>query len=97
MQLIAKDNELKVIECNLRVSRSFPFVSKTLGFDSTGNVLTTVADFLPAGGDSAMFQYSTTTTDADPGSEVPVGRPILSDFPSEPVPEEPTITGIISS
>ena len=42
--------------------------SKTLGFDSTGNVLTTVADFLPAGGDSAMFQYSTTTTDADPGT-----------------------------
>ncbi|XP_060824118.1 CAD protein [Bombus pascuorum] len=30
MQLIAKDNELKVIECNVRVSRSFPFVSKTL-------------------------------------------------------------------
>ena len=42
--------------------------SKALGFDSTGNVLTTVADFLPAGGDSAMFQYSTTTTDADPGA-----------------------------
>ncbi|CAM1313628.1 CAD (predicted) [Pycnogonum litorale] len=33
MQLIAKDNQLKVIECNLRVSRSFPFVSKTLGLD----------------------------------------------------------------
>ena len=42
--------------------------SRTLGFDSTGNVLTTVADFLPAGGDSAMFQYSTTTADADPGA-----------------------------
>ena len=42
--------------------------SKTLGFDSTGQVLTTVADFLPAGGDSALFQYSTTTADADPGS-----------------------------
>ena len=42
--------------------------SKALGFDSTGNVLTTVADFLPSGGDSAMFQYSTTTTDADPGA-----------------------------
>ena len=40
--------------------------SKTLGFDSSGD-LTTVADFLPAGGDSAMFQYSTTTTDSDPG------------------------------
>ncbi|KAI1287621.1 CAD protein [Halotydeus destructor] len=33
MQLLAKDNKLKVIECNLRVSRSFPFVSKTLNFD----------------------------------------------------------------
>ncbi|KAI6219197.1 CAD protein [Aphelenchoides fujianensis] len=33
MQLIAKNNELFVIECNLRVSRSFPFVSKTLDFD----------------------------------------------------------------
>jgi carbamoyl-phosphate synthase large subunit len=28
MQFIAKDNEVKVIECNLRASRSFPFVSK---------------------------------------------------------------------
>ena len=33
IQLIAKDNKLKVIECNLRVSRSFPFVSKTLDVD----------------------------------------------------------------
>ena len=33
LQLIAKDNQLKVIECNLRVSRSFPFVSKTLEYD----------------------------------------------------------------
>lgn len=30
IQFIAKDNEVKVIECNLRASRSFPFVSKTL-------------------------------------------------------------------
>jgi len=30
MQLIAKNNEIKVIECNLRASRSFPFVSKVL-------------------------------------------------------------------
>jgi len=28
IQFIAKDNEIKVIECNLRASRSFPFVSK---------------------------------------------------------------------
>ncbi|KAL3268514.1 hypothetical protein HHI36_007625 [Cryptolaemus montrouzieri] len=33
MQLIAKNDELKVIECNVRVSRSFPFVSKTLDHD----------------------------------------------------------------
>ena len=30
IQFIAKENEVKVIECNLRASRSFPFVSKTL-------------------------------------------------------------------
>ena len=30
MQFLAKDNEVKVIECNLRASRSFPFVSKVL-------------------------------------------------------------------
>jgi carbamoyl-phosphate synthase large subunit len=28
IQFIAKDNQVKVIECNLRASRSFPFVSK---------------------------------------------------------------------
>ncbi|XP_067677512.1 multifunctional protein CAD-like [Haliotis asinina] len=33
LQLIAKDNQLKVIECNVRVSRSFPFVSKALDKD----------------------------------------------------------------
>jgi carbamoyl-phosphate synthase large subunit len=30
IQYLAKDNEVKVIECNLRASRSFPFVSKVL-------------------------------------------------------------------
>uniref|UniRef100_A0A914HQW9 Carbamoyl phosphate synthase arginine-specific large chain n=1 Tax=Globodera rostochiensis TaxID=31243 RepID=A0A914HQW9_GLORO len=33
LQLIAKDDNLFVIECNLRVSRSFPFISKTLDID----------------------------------------------------------------
>jgi carbamoyl-phosphate synthase large subunit len=28
VQFVAKDNDVKVIECNLRASRSFPFVSK---------------------------------------------------------------------
>ncbi len=30
IQYLAKNNEVKVIECNLRASRSFPFVSKVL-------------------------------------------------------------------
>lgn len=30
IQFLAKENDIKVIECNLRASRSFPFVSKVL-------------------------------------------------------------------
>ena len=30
IQFLAKNNDIKVIECNLRASRSFPFVSKIL-------------------------------------------------------------------
>ena len=30
IQFLAKDNSIKVIECNLRASRSFPFVSKVI-------------------------------------------------------------------
>ena len=33
MQFIAKDNFVKVIECNLRASRTFPFISKTFDFN----------------------------------------------------------------
>ena len=66
------DRSFKVSRTNTIASSEFTDsattrASKTLGFDADGN-LTTVADFLPAGGDSALFQYSTTTTDADPGA-----------------------------
>ena len=66
------DRSFKVSRTNTIASSEFTDsattrASKTLGFDADGN-LTTVADFLPAGGDSAMFQYSTTTADADPGA-----------------------------
>ena len=66
------DRSFKVSRTNTIASSEFTDsattrASKTLGFDSDGN-LTTVADFLPAGGDSALFQYSTTTTDSDPGA-----------------------------
>ena len=33
IQFIAKNNQIKVIECNLRASRSFPFASKVGGVD----------------------------------------------------------------
>lgn len=33
MQFLAKNNQIKVIECNLRASRSFPFVSKVFKHD----------------------------------------------------------------
>jgi len=66
------DRSFKVSRANTISSAEFTDsatarASKTLGFDSSGD-LTTVADFLPAGGDSAQFTYSTTVTDADPGS-----------------------------
>ena len=68
------DRSFKVSKTNTIASPEFTDnaatrASKTLGFDSSGN-LTTVADFLPAGGDSAQFTYSTTTTDSDPGSGI---------------------------
>lgn len=31
IQFIAKNNDIKVIECNVRASRSFPFISKVVG------------------------------------------------------------------
>lgn len=33
IQFLAKENEIKVIECNLRASRSFPFVSKVSNYN----------------------------------------------------------------
>jgi len=33
IQFIAKENAIKVIECNIRASRSFPFVSKVTGYN----------------------------------------------------------------
>ena len=36
IQYLAKENDIKVIECNLRASRSFPFVSKVLKINLIG-------------------------------------------------------------
>jgi carbamoyl-phosphate synthase large subunit len=56
IQFIAKDNEVKVIECNLRASRSFPFVSKIfkLNFIDLATKIITGEDV--AGIDKSCFE-----------------------------------------
>ncbi|HSN99935.1 MAG TPA: carbamoyl-phosphate synthase (glutamine-hydrolyzing) large subunit, partial [Candidatus Nanopelagicales bacterium] len=39
IQFLAKNNAVKVIECNLRASRSFPFVSKVTGQNFVGEAM----------------------------------------------------------
>ncbi|MCH8328945.1 MAG: carbamoyl-phosphate synthase (glutamine-hydrolyzing) large subunit [Nanoarchaeota archaeon] len=69
IQFIAKSNEIKVIECNLRSSRSFPFVSKVtkynfidkatkaiLGFEEKGNYNTIDLDYV--GVKAPQFSFS---------------------------------------
>jgi len=45
IQFIAKDNEIKVIECNVRAARSFPFVSKVMGIDMIELATNAILDF----------------------------------------------------
>src|SRR5579862_599256 len=45
IQFIAKDNQIKVIECNVRAARSFPFVSKVMGFDMIELATNAILDF----------------------------------------------------
>ncbi|XP_065831143.1 multifunctional protein CAD-like isoform X2 [Oscarella lobularis] len=67
IQLIAKDNNLKVIECNLRVSRSFPFVSKTLNKD-----MIAMATRVIVGQEvEKNFSYEMETTNGRIGVKVP--------------------------
>lgn len=69
MQFIAKSNEIKVIECNLRSSRSFPFVSKVtkynfidkatkamMGFEEKGSYNTIDLDYV--GVKAPQFSFS---------------------------------------
>ncbi|HHT30208.1 MULTISPECIES: carbamoyl-phosphate synthase (glutamine-hydrolyzing) large subunit [Petrimonas] len=70
IQFLAKNNEIKVIECNLRASRSFPFVSKVIKrnfIDTATRVMLgapyskpdeTVFDLEHIGVKSPQFSYS---------------------------------------
>ena len=58
IQFIAKQNEVKVIECNLRASRSFPFVSKILKqnfIDIATKVIMNQQEFSP---ESSIFDIN---------------------------------------
>ncbi len=56
IQFLARDNEIKVIECNLRASRSMPFVSKVLKTNLI-ELATKVMLGLPAGKpDKSVFE-----------------------------------------
>ena len=70
MQFLAKDGEIKVIECNARAARSFPFVSKAVGLNladaatdiaigNTPNLQRFSEDELPyVGVKAAMFSFT---------------------------------------
>ena len=83
MQFLAKDNHLMVIECNVRASRSFPFVSKVtghnfidlavramLGEDISGDYRTVELDTVAV--KSPQFSYSR-IKGADPTTSVEMG------------------------
>jgi len=56
MQLLAKNNDVKVIECNLRASRSFPFVSKVLGYNFIGAATNFMLGRMPNTLPPSMFE-----------------------------------------
>jgi carbamoyl-phosphate synthase large subunit len=58
MQLLACNNEVKVIECNLRASRSFPFVSKVLGYNFIRAATAYMLGRLPNSLPPSMFEIA---------------------------------------
>ncbi|MDE7412155.1 MAG: carbamoyl-phosphate synthase (glutamine-hydrolyzing) large subunit [Paramuribaculum sp.] len=55
IQYLAKNNDVKVIECNLRASRSFPFVSKVLKKNFIDTATRIMLGEVPAPTDSSTF------------------------------------------
>ena len=55
IQFLAKENEIKVIECNLRASRSFPFVSKVLKINFIELATQVMLGLNPAKPDRSLF------------------------------------------
>ncbi|MDR1952263.1 MAG: carbamoyl-phosphate synthase (glutamine-hydrolyzing) large subunit [Elusimicrobiota bacterium] len=81
IQFIAKDNDVKVIECNARASRSFPFISKVSGInlaelsckamnnEKTGKIFLDESEIPFVGVKASMFSFQR-LDGADPVSGV---------------------------
>jgi len=57
IQFIAKQNNVKVIECNLRASRSFPFVSKTIKDNFIETAVKIILDKPFDTKETSLFEY----------------------------------------
>ncbi|MCI7515044.1 MAG: ATP-grasp domain-containing protein, partial [Bacteroidales bacterium] len=55
IQVLARENDIKVIECNLRASRSFPFVSKVLKLNLIELATKVMLGLKPAKPDTSLF------------------------------------------
>jgi carbamoyl-phosphate synthase (ammonia) len=73
IQYVAKGTDVMVIECNLRASRSFPFVSKTMGVD-----FIEAASKAIMGADTSDMNLPTVDTDDRPKGFVGVKAPMFS-------------------
>mmetsp|Transcript_26422 Transcript_26422/g.40908 ORF Transcript_26422/g.40908 Transcript_26422/m.40908 type:complete len:1515 (+) Transcript_26422:117-4661(+) len=73
IQFVAKDTDVMCIECNVRASRSFPFVSKTMGVDFIEAATKAIV-----GQDTSDMNLPTLETRDRPSNYVGVKAPMFS-------------------
>lgn len=73
IQFVAKDTDVMCIECNVRASRSFPFVSKTMGVDFIEAATRAIV-----GQDTSDMNLPTLETRDRPSNYVGVKAPMFS-------------------
>ena len=71
IQFLARNNEVKVIECNLRASRSFPFVSKVLKRNFIETATKIMLDAPYSRPDKSAFDIDWTWREGFPSSHSP--------------------------
>lgn len=76
IQFLAKNNKIKVIKCNLRVSRNFPFVSKVMNYDMIAAAVDFMMGVKPALNPPSMLDIAHVGVKA---SQFSFGRLTLAD------------------